>query len=82
MNGTEGRLRVEFLVEPFNEGEPGPHVQAAVEAFEAKGLSVEIGPFGNTAAGPASDILDALRTGLEAAVAAGASRVNVNMTHG
>ncbi|MBT8199646.1 MAG: hypothetical protein HKN03_17220 [Acidimicrobiales bacterium] len=76
------RLRVEFLVEPFNEGEPGLHVQAAVGEFEARGLVVEIGPFGNTADGPADNILDALRAGLEAAVAAGASRVNVNLTHG
>ena len=72
-------LHVEFLVEPFNEGDPGPHVQAAVAAFEGRGLAVEVGPFGNTANGDAATILDALRAGLDAAIAAGASRVNVNL---
>jgi uncharacterized protein YqgV (UPF0045/DUF77 family) len=72
-------LHIEFLVEPFNEGDPGAHVRAAVDAFEERGLAVEVGPFGNVAAGPAAVVLDALRAGLEGALSAGASRVNVNL---
>ena len=43
-------LVVEFTIEPFVEGEPGPHVRAAVEAAEADGVTVDFGPFGTTVA--------------------------------
>jgi len=76
------RLQVEFLVEPFSEGSPGQHVKAAVAEFEQRGLKVEIGPFGNTAEGEATEVLDALRAGLDAAVKAGATRVNVSLAAG
>ena len=36
-------LTVEFTIEPFIEGSPGPHVTEAVAAVEAHGLSVENG---------------------------------------
>jgi hypothetical protein len=39
---------LEFTIEPFVEGEPGPHVTAAVEAAAATGAAVEFGPFGTT----------------------------------
>ena len=38
-------LRVELTIEPFVEGQPGPHVLAAVAAVEAHGINVEFGPF-------------------------------------
>ena len=38
-------IRVEFTVEPFVEGQPGPHVLAAVSAAETAGVTVEFGPF-------------------------------------
>ena len=41
-------LQLEFTVEPFVEGQPGPHVTAAVSAAEAIGARVEFGPFGST----------------------------------
>jgi uncharacterized protein YqgV (UPF0045/DUF77 family) len=41
-------LEVEFTVEPFVEGQPGPHVTAAVDAATAAGAEVEFGPFGST----------------------------------
>ena len=37
-------LRLEYTVEPFVEGAPGPHVTAALEAAGATGLDVEFGP--------------------------------------
>ena len=30
-------LRLEFTIEPFHDGNPGPHVRAAVDAAEALG---------------------------------------------
>src|SRR5215218_4217948 len=38
-------VRIEFLVEPFTEGRPGPHVQAGIEVVRARGLEPEVGPF-------------------------------------
>ncbi|MEO6570221.1 MAG: hypothetical protein ABIO83_01610 [Ilumatobacteraceae bacterium] len=40
--------RVEFTIEPFVEGHPGPHVTESVIAVEALGVEVEIGPFGSS----------------------------------
>jgi uncharacterized protein YqgV (UPF0045/DUF77 family) len=39
---------LEFTVEPFVEGHPGPHVTAAVDAATAAGADVEFGPFGSS----------------------------------
>ena len=41
-------LVVEFTIEPFVEGQPGPHVTQAVAAVEQHGITVEFGPFGST----------------------------------
>ena len=41
-------LLLEFTIEPFHEGNPGPHVTAAVGAIEALGIEVEFGPFGSS----------------------------------
>lgn len=41
-------LLLEFTIEPFREGNPGPHVHAAVAAAEALGVLVEFGPFGSS----------------------------------
>lgn len=41
-------LLLEFTIEPFHEGNPGPHVTAAVAAAEALGVAVEFGPFGSS----------------------------------
>ena len=40
-------LTLEFTIEPFVEGQPGPHVLSAVAAVEALGLTVDFGPFGS-----------------------------------
>jgi uncharacterized protein YqgV (UPF0045/DUF77 family) len=72
-------LVVEFTIEPFVEGEPGPHVRAAVEAAERSGLSVDFGPFGTTVTGDDAAVLDAVDGLLRAATAAGASRVSLQL---
>jgi uncharacterized protein YqgV (UPF0045/DUF77 family) len=73
-------LRVEFTVEPFVEGEPGPHVIAAVEAARACGLDVDFGPFGSVADGDDAAVLDALDAIARAAMAAGATRVSLQLS--
>ena len=69
-------LVVEFTVEPFVEGTPGLHVQAARDAAAGEGLAVEFGPFGTSVTGDDDDaVLAAVDRALRAAVAAGATRV-------
>jgi uncharacterized protein YqgV (UPF0045/DUF77 family) len=72
-------FRLEFTIEPFVEGQPGPHVTAAIEAVAARGIEVEIGPFGS------SCLLDDSRVGeivgilTTAAVGNGATHVSLNV---
>lgn len=69
----------EFLVEPFEEGHPGPHVEAAVAAVKALGLNPVVGPFGTTIEGESDVIMQAVKNLLDAATAAGASRVSIQV---
>lgn len=69
----------EFLVEPFEEGHPGPHVIAAVEAVRALGLEPEVGPFGTTIEGESEVVMQAVKELLDAATNAGASRVSIQV---
>ena len=72
-------LEVEFTIEPFVEGAPGPHVTAAVAAVEKLGASLEFGPFGTTlrtTAGQVGAIVAAL---LDAAYSNGATHVSVHV---
>lgn len=72
-------LVVEFTIEPFVEGEPGPHVRAAVDAARQSGLSVDFGPFGTSVSGEDGPVLDAVDGILRAATAAGATRVSLQI---
>ena len=72
-------LTVEFTIEPFVPGEPGPHVRAAVEAAERSGLAVDFGPFGTAVTGDDEAVLAAVDRILRAAVAAGATRVSLQV---
>lgn len=72
-------VAAEFLVEPFSEGQPGPHVQAAVRAVELAGLTVDVGPFGNTTSGESSTVLTAVGAALAAALDQGATRVSLSI---
>ncbi|MEY2589721.1 MAG: hypothetical protein QOJ67_1705 [Acidimicrobiaceae bacterium] len=73
-------LRVEFTVEPFVEGSPGPHVDAAVAAAREHGLEVDFGPFGTTIEGDDSAVLAAIDAVVRAAMSTGASRVSVQVS--
>jgi uncharacterized protein YqgV (UPF0045/DUF77 family) len=72
-------LVVEFTVEPFVEGEPGPHVRAAVDAVAGEGLTVDFGPFGTTVRGDEAAVLSAVDRLVRAAVGAGATRVSLQV---
>jgi uncharacterized protein YqgV (UPF0045/DUF77 family) len=73
------QLAVEFLIEPFSEGTPGPHVEAALSAFAERKIAVEMGPFANTAEGPIDDVTAAMADAFKRAVEAGATSVRVQL---
>jgi uncharacterized protein YqgV (UPF0045/DUF77 family) len=72
-------MALEDTVEPFVEGAPGPHVRAAVSAAERPGLAVELGPFGTSVSGDDEAVLDAVDAIVRSAVAAGATRVSLQL---
>jgi uncharacterized protein YqgV (UPF0045/DUF77 family) len=72
-------LALEYTVEPFTEGAPGPHVRAALDAAIDAGLVVEFGPFGTSVAGEDAAVLEVTGRILAAAVNAGASRVSLQV---
>jgi uncharacterized protein YqgV (UPF0045/DUF77 family) len=71
--------RVEFTIEPFEEGKPGRHVIAPADALRAKGYDVEFGPFGTTCVVPAGELAAAVSAVLDAAFGNGATHVNVDV---
>ena len=73
-------LRVEFTVEPFVEGSPGPHVKAAEAAARDAGAEVEVGPFGSAFEAPTDVAAAAVAALLQAAADQGASRVSLQVT--
>jgi uncharacterized protein YqgV (UPF0045/DUF77 family) len=73
-------LRVEFTVEPFVAGAPGPHVYAAIDAAGAHGLTVEFGPFGSSGEGDDAVVLAAVDAATRAALDAGATRVSAQIS--
>ena len=77
--GPMPRVRVEFTVEPFVDGELGPHVTAAIDAVRAAGLDPEVGPFSTAAEGESESVAEALRDLVTAAFAAGATQVSMQV---
>jgi uncharacterized protein YqgV (UPF0045/DUF77 family) len=73
-----GVLIVEFTIEPFVEGHPGPHVLSAIAAAEALGATVEFGPFGSSIRVPAARVGMVSGAVLEAAFANGATHVTLH----
>ncbi|MEV0322576.1 hypothetical protein ACIBKX_13865 [Streptomyces sp. NPDC050658] len=74
------RLRVEFTTEPFDLDEAPPHAVVAREVIQGADLeAVDVGPFGNTAEGGADQVLTAVDALLRKALAAGATRVSLQV---
>ncbi len=72
-------IRVEFTVEPFVEGQPGPHVLAAVEAARGAGVTVEFGPFASEFEADDRVAFAAVSALVEGAYANGATHVNIHL---
>ena len=72
-------LVVEFTVEPFVEGKPGPHVTGAVAAVEAHGIAVEFGPFGSVFRVGEATMPTVISDMMRAAYANGATFVSVSV---
>ncbi len=70
---------VEFTIEPFVEGRPGPHVTAAIEAAQARGLDVDVGPFGSSIIVDLAEVGDVIGALSDAAMANGATHVSVHV---
>jgi hypothetical protein len=71
--------QLEFLIEPFVEGQPGPHVRAAVAAAEAAGAAVEFGPFGSTCRADATSMPALVAAVTAAALSNGATHVSLHV---
>jgi uncharacterized protein YqgV (UPF0045/DUF77 family) len=71
--------RLEFTVEPFVEGSPGPHVRAAVAAIEALGVVVEFGPFGSTCVADDATMPHVVEVLSRASFDNGATHLSINL---
>jgi uncharacterized protein YqgV (UPF0045/DUF77 family) len=71
---------VEFTTEPFElDGFP-EHAKAARRVVDEAGLAVSVGPFGTSAEGDAEPALAAVTRLLRETLAAGASRISVQVS--
>lgn len=73
---------LEFTVEPFVEGRPGPHVEAAVDAARDAGGEVDFGPFGSSCRASAELMPDIVAAVTRAAFAHGATHVSLHVSDG
>jgi uncharacterized protein YqgV (UPF0045/DUF77 family) len=71
--------RAEFMIEPFEEGAPGRHVMAAIEAVRERGFQPEMGPFGTSIEGDPATVISALQAMLVVAYREGATRVSLQL---
>ena len=71
-------MLVEFTIEPFVEGHPGPHVTAAIAAAEQFGLAVDVGPFGSSCDVDPEQAPDVVAAVVRAAFANGATHLSLH----
>jgi uncharacterized protein YqgV (UPF0045/DUF77 family) len=71
--------RVEFTIEPFVEGRPGPHVTEPIDALIALGLEVDVGPFGSRCSVADGRSAEVVATIVRTAFEHGATHVNVDV---
>ena len=74
------KAKAEFTIEPFTEGDPGPHVKETISLAKQSGLSVEIGPFGTTVTGEQDKVFELVSELVKTAMNHGASRVSLQVT--
>ena len=78
--GETNEVAAEFLIEPFVEGEPGAHVAAAIQAFEAQGLAVDVGPFATVSVGDLDGVANAVAETVRNSMAAGATSLRIHVS--
>ena len=71
--------QLEFTIEPFVEGNPGPHVVAAVAAVEELGVTVEFGPFGSSCRAEPALMTEIVAAVTRAAFDHGATHVSMHV---
>jgi len=71
---------LEFTIEPFVEGKPGPHVVAAVDAATELGADVEFGPFGSSCTVDGALMPELVAAVVRAAFSNGATHVNLDVS--
>jgi hypothetical protein len=71
-------LLLEFTIEPFVEGQPGPHVISAIDAAKALGYEIDFGPFGSSCRVPITQVGQVTKAVLDAAYANGATHVSLH----
>ena len=74
------KAKAEFTIEPFTDGDPGPHVKETISVAKMSGLNVEIGPFGTTVTGEQEKIFQLVSDLVQTAMNNGASRVSLQVT--
>ncbi|MCA1221743.1 hypothetical protein [Streptomyces sp. 8L] len=75
------RLRVEYTTEPFDLEQAPEHAVVAREVVAGAHLDAfDVGPFGNTAEGPADEVLGAVTSLLRESLGAGATRISVQVS--
>ena len=72
--------RVEFTIEPFVEGQPGPHVTAPIDALAAMGVEAEFGPFGSEFRVTSALTSATVSAVINAAFENGATHLNIDVT--
>ena len=71
--------RLEFTIEPFDEGRPGPHVTEPAAVLRAAGYDVDFGPFGSSVSVPTGDVGTVAALVLTTAFGHGATHVNLDV---
>jgi hypothetical protein len=75
------RLRLECTTEPFDLDHPPRHALVARDVLAGGALeAVDVGPFGNTAEGPADAVIEAVAELLRRTLAVGATRVSLQVS--
>jgi uncharacterized protein YqgV (UPF0045/DUF77 family) len=72
-------VRIEFTVEPFVDGRPGPHVLSAIAAVERSGLPVDVGPFSSIADVPSEALGSTVAELVRAAFEHGATGLTLRL---
>ena len=73
------RARLEVLVEPFRENDPGPHVNAAIAAIGEAGMQPDMGPFATTAEGDLDQAIAAITALVRAGFDQGADAIQIRV---